>query len=61
MFGGSKGLDRYDRRFWSLDCFIIVGDISKKGGVSENSAVCSGKSRRMRNLYLCKLNVFTMY
>lgn len=61
MFKGSKGLDRYYRRFWSSDCFLIVCDTSKKGRASENSAVCGGKSRRMGNLYLCKLNAFTIY
>lgn len=61
MFRGSKGLDRYGRRFHSSDCFLIVGDRSKKGRVLENSAVCSGESRRMGNLYLCKLNTSTIY
>lgn len=62
MFRGSKGLHRCDRRFWSLDCFLIVDDTHKKGRVSENSSVCMMKEFQLgRSLFYCSVLCKTAY
>lgn len=62
MFRGSKGLHRCDRRFWSLDCFLIVDDTHKKGRVSENSSVCMMKEFQLgRSLCYCSVLCKTAY